>query len=244
MDRVFVPASCFTPEEARIEGGTRRHLADSLRLRSGDRFLATDGEGNEYDLEAGEVGRRTIVARVIEKRSRPAGVGDSLTLAIAPPKGNRMEIAIEKAVECGVGAIVPLVASRSVVKGRDDSERVERWRRVARSATAQSGRFRAPVIGEVRDLNDFLPEAVARGPALLAHPGLTASTVAAALADRPAGTAVTLLVGPEGGFTDAEVEEGRRAGATEVTLGPNRLRSETAAIVAVTLALAVLEQSR
>jgi 16S rRNA (uracil1498-N3)-methyltransferase len=237
LDRVFLPRDMLVKGHFVVNGSERRHLADALRVRRGERFLATDGEGREYLLEAETVAKRELVAAVVEERTRPAGAGALLTLAIAPPKGSRMETALEKATECGVGRVVPIVASRSVVKTRDESERLERWRRVVRSAAAQSGRYRTPVVGSVTPFSDAIG---VEGRVLLAHPGEDAVPLERALFGVGPGTPVTILVGPEGGFSGREAKEARRAGAAAVSLGKNRLRTETAAIVAVALAIAVL----
>jgi 16S rRNA (uracil1498-N3)-methyltransferase len=238
LDRVFLSPECFTDAGVVVSGAERRHLADVLRVARGERFLATDGAGREFLLVVERVGREVLEAGVLESTERPAGPEQDLVLAIAPPKGARMDLAVEKTVECGVGRIVLLRTARSVVGARDESERVERWRRVARAAVAQSGRVHLPEIGALRTLGEALREAVP-GTALMAHPGLTAASVSSAVegsARRP----VTIFVGPEGGFNDEELEEGQRHGAVQVSLGPTRLRTETAAIVAVALALASL----
>jgi len=236
VDRVFLDPGCFSGDSVTVVGQDRRHLADVLRVSPGERFLATDGEGTEYTLEADRATRQELTARVVEQRTRPPGPGRRLTLAIAPPKGGRMEIAIEKTVECGLGRIVPLDTSRSVVKGRDESARADRWRRVARSATAQAGRCWLTEIGAVRSLKEAFGDA-APGRILLAHPALTALSIPSAL-EQAGPDQVTIFVGPEGGFTDQELAEGEGFGAVPVSLGPTRLRTETAAIVAVSLAMA------
>jgi 16S rRNA (uracil1498-N3)-methyltransferase len=241
VDRVFLPPSCFTETRALVSGGERHHLADVLRVDPGERFLATDGEGREFLLQVDRADRHVLEASIVRRTERAPGAEQDLVLAIAPPRGGRMEIAVEKAVECGVGRIVPLLCARSVVKGRDDSERVDRWKRVARAAVAQSGRVHLPEIAPVRSLGEALGDAAA-GVILLAHPALTAASVSAAIEGtlrRP----ITIFVGPEGGFTDEELEEAAGAGAVTVSLGPTRLRTETAAIVAVTLALASLAEN-
>jgi len=236
VDRVFIPPELISGDTATLTGVVRRHLADSLRVRAGERFLATDGRGLEYLCETEAVDRRRLVARIVSRTERAPRPGHGLTLAIAPPRGGRMEIAVEKAVECGVGRIIPLRCARSVLKDRRESSRPDRWRRVAQSATAQSGRVHLPEVTDMLSFGDVL--AGASGKVLLAHPGLDAWSIPAALGGARPGDPVTLLVGPEGGFTDDEVEEARKAGAMEVSLGPTRLRTETAAIAAVTLVVA------
>jgi len=234
---VFLPSALLADDRFVVTGAERHHLADALRVRPGDLFLATDGEGHEVLLETVTVNRAELCAVVRERTARPPGPGLRVTLALAPPKGRRMEIAVEKAVECGVGRILPLLTERSVVRSRDESERLERWRRVARSATAQSGRLRLPFVSPPVPLSEALAQP---GRRLLAHPGDDAVSVARSLEGLAADEPVLLLVGPEGGFADGEVEEARRAGAIAVSLGRTRLRSETAGIVAVALALAAL----
>ncbi len=240
MDRIFLPASLRDGARFRVDGAERRHLT-ALRIRAGDRFLATDGEGREYLLAASAVSKAAVVADVVEERVLPRGAGARVTLAVAPPKGTRMETAVEKCTECGVGRIIPMLTERSVVRGKDGTERLARWRRVACSATAQSEAAWVPEITGFVPFADVVAAARAEGGALLlAHPGDGARPVVHALADAPRDAAVTVLVGPEGGFRDEEAEHARRAGAIAVTLGPQRLRTETAAIVAVALAIAAL----
>ncbi|MGQ0721958.1 MAG: RsmE family RNA methyltransferase [Candidatus Eiseniibacteriota bacterium] len=241
MDRVFLSPECFSGTRAVVSGSERHHLADVLRVERGERFLATDGAGHEFLLQAERVDRHVLEAGVVQQSERAPGAERDLVLAIAPPRGGRMEVAVEKTVECGVGRIVPLVAARSVVKGRDDSERIDRWRRVARAAVAQSGRVHLPEIAPVCTLAEALAEA-ARGAMLFAHPALTAASVSSVI-ESTSRRPITIFVGPEGGFTDEELEEGVRAGAVSVSLGPTRLRTETAAIVAVTLALASMAEN-
>jgi 16S rRNA (uracil1498-N3)-methyltransferase len=237
MDRIFLPPTSRDGDRFRVTGAERRHL-DVLRVRAGDRLLATDGTGLEFELEAERCTRAELVAVIREERSPAPSPGEQVTLAVAPPKGARMEIAIEKAVECGVGRIVPLMTERSIVKGREDSERLARWRRIAASALAQSGRSRLVEIGEFAPLQRW----TAAGPArvLLAHPGADARCVSDVLDPADGAAPITLLVGPEGGFTDSEVAQAVQAGASLVTLGPHRLRTETAAVVAVALVVSSL----
>ncbi len=239
MDRVFLPARELADARVVIRNASHRHLFDVLRVRRGERFAATDGEGGEVLLEVERAGRREIAARVVERKSREPGPGRAVTLAIAPPKGPRMDTAIEKSVECGVGRVIPLLTERTIVKTRSQSQRLERWRRVAVAAAVQSGRVWIPEVTAPRSLADVMHEA-ASGTLLLAHPDEDAVSVRAALADIRPGDPMVILIGPEGGFAPAEVEEGRRLGAVAVSLGPNRLRTETAAIVAVSLVVAAL----
>jgi 16S rRNA (uracil1498-N3)-methyltransferase len=239
LDRIYLPPELRDGDRFVVVGAERRHLA-VLRVHAGERFLATDGCGRELLLEVEETSRSELIARIVEESLLPAGPGRAVTLAVAPPKGARMDVAVEKATECGVGKIVPLLVERSVVRGRDTSERVARWRRIACSATAQSGRTRVPEVAAFTTLDAILAANEA-GHVLLAHPPPGSRPVPIALAGARPGDLVTILVGPEGGFTEEETEIARHRGAITVSLGPNRLRTETAAVVSVALTVATLE---
>ncbi len=248
MDRIDLLPELWGAPEFTLDREHARHLVKSLRARPGDRFLATDGAGREATLEVISIDARDARVRVVEERRVPPGAGASVTLAVAPPKGDRMDVAIEKACEIGVGRIVPVTAARSVVRTAPDSARLERWRRIARSAMVQSAQSYAARIEEPASFDAFLTEV--RAPAgdapprlLLAHPAPDALSVGAALAGRPASSPIALLIGPEGGFTDDEVDRARLAGAALVSLGSTRLRTETAAVVAAALALEALRRA-
>ena len=195
-----------------LEADDEHHLRRVLRVRPGDELVVADGDGRWRACRLGVDGRPEPDGEVqVEVRSEPA-----VTIAFAVTKGERPELAVQKLTELGVDRIVPFAAERSVV--RWDAERAarhtERLRRVAREAAMQS---RRPFLPVVEDLADFA--AVARLPgAVLADQG-----------GRPPSLAhPTVLVGPEGGWSEAE----RSAGMASVTLGPHVLRAETAAIAA------------
>jgi 16S rRNA (uracil1498-N3)-methyltransferase len=244
LDRVYIAKDRITESKAIVDGESRDHLVKSLRVRPGDRFLATDGEGREFLLETTGIAPRALEARIVEERQLAPGIGRAVTLALCPPKGNRMETAVEKCSEMGAGRIVPLLCTRSVVKTEADSLRVERWRRIARSAMVQSEQTWTSEITSPQTFDALLAEihGTDSSPVLIAHPGSDSIPIEAALAGCEPDAPVTLFVGPEGGFTEDEVERARAGGALCVTLGASRLRSETAAIVALALALDALRR--
>lgn len=202
-------------ERPHLDEGDRRHLTQVLRLRPGELVTAADGTGRWRRCRVGPGGRLEVVGDVeVAAAPRPA-----LTVAIALTKGNRPELAVQKLTELGIDRVVPFLAARSVA--RWDGERVDRHlrrlRRVAREASMQCRRAYLP---EVTDLTDFDGAAGLPGAALTRLGGEPPTL------DRP-----TLLVGPEGGWSDEE----RSRALPEVGLGPHVLRAETAAIAAATL---------
>ncbi len=213
------------------------HALRVLRLCAGDEVVLFDGTGGEWVGRLVEAGRSLQVElgnhRAIE-REAPL----KLTLAQALPAADKMDWVVQKAVELGAAAIAPLAARRSVV--RLSSERAEKrllhWRQVMISACEQCGRNRLPSLSPLLDLPHYLTQpAVGNETRLLLspHQGLRLSAL-----PRPA-AGVTLLVGPEGGFTEEEVDAARSAGFQAVALGPRVLRTETAGIAAIAAIMAL-----
>jgi 16S rRNA (uracil1498-N3)-methyltransferase len=214
-----------------LDPGDRHHLARVLRLRQGETVIAADGAGTWVPCEFGAGATlRPLAPPVAEPAVDPA---DRLTVAFAPVKGDRPEWVVQKLTEIGIDRIVPLATDRSVV--RWDAARAAavaaRLGKVAREAAAQARRVRLPEIAPVGTLAGVM------GPgAALAHYG------APPLRDAAPGAArwTTVAVGPEGGWSPAELA----AGYAEVGLGDGVLRAETAAVVGATLLAAMRESTR
>ena len=206
------------------------HIVSSLRKTAGEVVAATDGAGRRYEAELEEAGRGGVVARVTGvELVEPPDV--RLTLFQGMIRPQRMDLVVEKCVELGADAIVPLVSERALE--RDTGARLARWNKIAVEAMKQS-------------LRVYLPEvhpALAFAEALDRLPGFDISLVAHGRGaaggfegDRGIGKAsIGLFVGPEGGFSDAEIEALAGGGAMTFCLGGARLRSETAAIAGVAL---------
>lgn len=211
------------------------HLTKVLRARPGDAFEAVSSSGRVCLAELGGDGSG-VVKSVLEESGGFAG--RRVVLYQAVPKGKRMEVVVEKAVEVGVDGIVPLLTERSVVRPGDGSK-LERWRRIAESAARQSLRRGVPEISEPVSFEDAIGGA---GTGVILHNApdlLFLEEVVGGTSDD-----VALFVGPEGGFTDGELEFAEEYGIMPAQMGPFRMRSETAGLVAVVRARAVIELSR
>ena len=171
-------------------------------------------------------------AAVEEELAAPDGAGAEISLYQAVPKGGRMDLVVEKATEVGATRIVPLLARRGVVNPREG--KVGRWRRVAKAAARQSLRLGVPEVAEPVRFEEAIPQAAETGVLLHNAPGLRPVE---AIVQTPA----SLFVGPEGGWSEDELRLAGEAGLSSGGLGPYRLRSETAGIVAVARTLAALE---
>jgi 16S rRNA (uracil1498-N3)-methyltransferase len=199
-----------------------------LRGREGDLVEVVDGAGRLFVAEL-RGGRR---ADVLNELALANAEDVEVSLYQAVVKGGRMDLVVEKATEIGVSTIVPVLAERGVVNPREG--KVGRWRRVAEAAARQSLRLRVPEVREPVSFERAVREVGESGMLLHNAPGLEA-------VEAVVGSPVGLFVGPEGGWGEGELRLAGEAGLAFAGLGPYRLRSETAGVVAVARARAALE---
>ena len=233
LTRVYVEAPLESNAQVTLSGGAAAHLTRVLRLGPGAAVTLFNGQGGEYLASIERVhGARVTVAigahQPIERESP-----FPLTLAQGGARGERMDLVVQKATELGVARLVPVLTERSIV--RLDEEQSDRksshWRAIAIAACEQCGRNRLPEVALPARLGELLREPAGESVRLLLSPSATRR-----LEDvpRPAGGA-TVLIGPEGGLSAEEQALAEGAGYTAVNLGPRVLRTETAAIAALTL---------
>jgi len=212
-----------------LDGPEGRHAAAVKRIRVGETVQLSDGRGAVARAEAVVVGRDTVEFAVLSRSDVPAPAL-RITLAQALVKGDRGELAVETATEAGVDAIVPWRAARCVAKweqGPRGEKALAKWRSTVREAAKQARRAWVPEVAEpasTRELAGF------PGQVLVLHESAPAVLRAG---DLPASGEVMLVVGPEGGIADEELELLVGAGARIVRLGPEVLRASTAAAVAL-----------
>lgn len=232
-DPVFFVEAVPPPGRFVMGGDEGHHAATVRRLRAGERLVLADGDGAWAPA--------TVLAA--ENRGLAVEVGDAgydaapalvVTLVQALPKGERSDLAVDLATEAGVDAIVPWQASRCVARWDGAPEKSDRgrqkWQRIAREAAKQSRRRRIPQIGPLAVADDVAAEIRAADLALVLHEDGSAPFGSVAL---PAAGRIVLVVGPEGGLTVEELDRFEAAGARTVRLGPEVLRTSSAAAVAL-----------
>jgi 16S rRNA (uracil1498-N3)-methyltransferase len=228
--RIHVPRRRLDGGRARLEPGEWHYLRHVLRLPPGAPLEVFDGEGGLYDAS---LPGADVDLELGPRREVPPPRA-AVWLAFAPPRGDRADLVVEKAVELGVGRLLPFLAARSVVRldlGRG-AARAERWRRIAAAAARQCGRGDVPAVDEPAPLAGALAAAPAGFRKVLLYEGGGEPLAAALDPEAPGHLAI---VGPEGGFAPEEVAACAAAGARLATLGPRVLRAETAALAAVAL---------
>lgn len=233
LTRVHVPEPLTPGQRYTIEGDAANHITRVLRLRPGDPLTLFDGGGGEHDARVERFRKDAVIVEVGDRSPTAVESPLSLTLAQGVSRGERMDWVVQKATELGVTRIIPIMTGRSVVKL--DAKQGERkrlhWQGIAIAACEQSGRDRLPGIDTPRGLAEFLGGVAARATCVLLSPS---GTLRIADLQRPEG-GVVVLIGPEGGLAEAEQRAALAAGFVGVRLGPRVLRTETAAVAALTL---------
>lgn len=232
--RVYVEAALTPGSIVELPREAASHLSKVLRARRGDELVLFNGDGREFAAAIESVRGPRVSASVglgvpVDRESPYA-----VTLMQSVPRGDRMDFIVQKATELGVARIVPVLSRRSVVRldSTQTQSKAEHWRGVAVSACEQCGRNRLPIIEAARPLQSYLGESA---PELKLRLLFEPETGPPAQAPRfEPGAAAEIAIGPEGGFADDELEAFRLTGFFRISLGPRILRTETAAIAAVT----------
>lgn len=233
--RVYVDAPLRARSSLTLPPSAVRHVVSVLRLAAGDAVTLFDGRGGEYAAVLVRSDRRGAVAEVGEHTPLERESPLETTLLQALVRAEKMDLIVQKATELGVSRIVPVAAARSVARiapEADARRKIEHWRAVAASACEQCGRNRLPAIEAPLGLDAALALAAPMALRALLAPAATRSLAGRLRESAPA--SVAILIGPEGGFDEAEVAFAERLGFEALRFGPRVLRTETAAIAALT----------
>ena len=238
--RFYCDVPLAAQSELTLPDALAHHAARVLRLRDGAAIVLFDGKGGEYPAVLHIEGKQ-VSASLGAHAPREAELPGRITLVQGLPSGDKMDWVIEKAVELGAAAVMPIAAQRSVLQlsGARLDKRVQHWQRIAQSAAEQCGRNRLTAIQAPQSLRDYLARPDP-GLRLLCHPEAPADLPAVLASRNVSEHGLTLLVGPEGGWSESELEEAQRAGVTPVRFGPRVLRTETAGLALIAASTALL----
>lgn len=239
-DRYFVDRP-IEGQQARLEGTEAHHLAHVMRAKPGDRVTLFDGSGAEFLASVERVGRSQIELSILSRQRIDRESRVTVELGVPLPKAERQRWLVEKAVELGVARLTPLVTERTT--DRSGATAPDRLRRAVIEASKQCGRNRLMDVSAPSSLNDFLAAGPADGWRLIAQREANhCQRVLDELRASGAPPHVTLAIGPEGGFTDAELKLAAGNRWQAVALGPRVLRVETAALALATAVMLRLER--
>lgn len=231
MPRFFCPLPLAIGAVVTLPENLTHHI-HVLRLAIGETIILFNGEGGEYNATLIAVERKRALAEVKTFSPREAELPYAMTLAQALPEGTKMDWIIEKAVELGVTAIQPIAAQRCVVRlsAERAAKKREHWQGIIEAAAEQSGRNRIPNLAEPTDLNDWVRQQDLHRRIMLSP---RAEQSLSSWARHQPAQCVTLLIGPEGGFSEQEENIAVANGVLALSCGPRVLRTETAGLAAV-----------
>lgn len=244
MHRFFSEEIDSTSGEIRLSGSDAHHASQVLRLAEGDEIKVGSGDGRDYTCRITSISNEEVIAVIEDISGNAAELPTRITLYQGFPKGDKMDLILQKAVELGAARIVPVWMSRSVVKmdAAKAAKRRERYQAIAEAAAKQSGRGLIPEVGTFLSMKDAIADAGKLDTILLPYEnaaGMDAarSTVLSIAKGAEQGTIRTLgiFIGPEGGFEESEVRLLEDAGAITMTLGHRILRTETAGLAILSI---------
>jgi 16S rRNA (uracil1498-N3)-methyltransferase len=233
MPRFHVPQALAAGQQLELPADVAHHV-NVVRMEPGDTLTLFNGDGGEYRAVLTEVQKKKAWAEVKVFDPREAELPFAVTLAQALPEGSKMDWIIEKAVELGVVAIQPMAARRCVVRlsAERAEKKLEHWNGIVVSASEQCGRNRLASVAMPVEFREWITQQDLHRRVILT-PRASASLADWARHQPP--QAVCIMVGPEGGFSDEEEAEALRHGALPLSIGPRVLRTETAALAAVSI---------
>lgn len=238
MPRFFVPNHQICDGVVTITGDDAHHIARSLRMAVGERITVCDMQSSEYECELLHFeDDRVVTARVLQKKPLKNESPLVIILYQALPKGDKLDMIIQKAVECGASRIVPFESENCVVRVKQDAEerKTERRNRIAAEAAKQCGRGILPAVEATLSFNAMLSQAAGADLVLFCYEGQSARSLRELLAEYRATVftpdrkqTVAIVIGSEGGFSPNEAEMAQKYGCRIANLGPRILRTETA----------------
>ena len=222
-----------------ITGDDYNHIKNVLRMTAGERFLVSCEDTSDL-CEIESIENNTIIVKIVEKNYQSTNLPIKIHLFQGLPKSDKLELIIQKAVELGVATITPVSMKRSIVKIDDKKKKSkqERWQAIATAAAKQSKRTSIPEVCEVLTYKEFISKAQELD--LLLVPYECAEGMAAtksALSEIRSSMNVGIIIGPEGGFEEKEIQEALSVGGKIISLGSRILRTETAAITALAMCM-------
>ncbi len=229
ISRLYTPTPLVTGKHIELDDDNGHYVRTVLRLKTDDPIILFNGQGGEYSCLVAEVSRKTVSIAVDQWSDRNVESPLQVTLGLGISRGDRMDLTVQKSVELGVNRITPLLTERCVVqfKGEKKPQRLLHWQKIVQHAAEQSGRTTLPPLLEVETLQNWISKQ--QGLKVFLDP--YAETTLMEL--KPETMKVTLLTGPEGGFSNTERDLAKASGFIPVRLGARILRTETASLAAL-----------
>lgn len=230
--RFFLPIEISTNQKLDLDKDLSHQIINVLRLTIGDEIFLFNNTGFEFTAEIAHVNRKIVTVNILHSTYNSIESPCQINLGQVLGKGEKMDVVIQKATELGVHSITPLFSEHSVIKNIADriANKQEHWQKIANAACSQCWRTMTPIIHPAQDLATWINNN--NDPLKLL---LSPSDNALKLKDVPLLSPVSILIGPEGGFSETEVQLASKHNFTHVSLGPRILRTETAGIAVIAI---------
>lgn len=241
MPRFFVDKSAVNDREIIISGDDARHIASVLRAKQGEELTVCDGEGTDYYCAIDEITKSEVKVHIINSWKSSSEPRVKLTLYQGLPKGDKMELIIQKCIELGISRIVPVATEFAVVKlsGKED-KKLARWNKIAESAAKQCGRGIIPVVDRVMSFKEAVEDSKQLDERIFFYEKEREVGIKQFVKKFDGGS-LGMFIGPEGGFSEEESRYALESGAKALTLGKRILRTETAGLAATAILIYELE---
>lgn len=227
-----------------ITGTDVNHIKNVIRMKVGEQALISNRVDRDYLCEVEELCQDSVLFKIQSEVSDTTELPARIFLFQGLPKGDKMELIIQKAVELGIYQIIPVAMKRSIVKldAKKEESKRKRWNMIAESAAKQSKRIMVPEVSGVMDFKEAVQLSRSFDLTLLPYESATGISGTREVIDKAeAGMDIGIFIGPEGGFEEAEVALAKEAGAHEITLGKRILRTETAGLCILSVLMFRLE---
>ncbi|MFI3174420.1 MAG: 16S rRNA (uracil(1498)-N(3))-methyltransferase [Bacillota bacterium] len=247
MPKFFVDPPYVHEKTIEITGDDAKHIANVLRCQVGEELVLCDGSGYDYFCKIADISDITkliVTADILDKRKSETEPDTKIVLFQGLPKADKMELIIQKAVELGVDTIVPVSTERTIVKlDKKENKKIERWQKIAEAAAKQSFRGKIPEIHtKVLSMKEALSMAKSYNHILIPYEKEETTKLKDVIPKMKHGESIGIFIGPEGGFSESEIDQAMSNNAVPVTLGKRILRTETAGMMVIGILLHELEE--
>ncbi|WP_301624642.1 16S rRNA (uracil(1498)-N(3))-methyltransferase [Paenibacillus apis] len=242
MQRYFIGPDQFGERSVTITGEDARHISKVMRSKPGDQFIVSDGASRDALVKIVSLEPETVSAEILEMLEQKGEPWIKVTLVQSLPKGDKMETVIQKCTEIGADGFLPFISERTVVQydGKKEEKRIARWRKIAKEAAEQSHRSVVPAVETPISWKELLRRLDTYDLVCICYEKEDGGGLRDVLRPMVEATPrenkcrVAVVVGPEGGFSEREIQEAEEAGAVSTSLGRRILRTETAGMAALT----------
>lgn len=236
MHKFFVPENRIFENKALIEGEDVKHIYKVLRLKTGEKVNINNCNGKEYLGVINEVTKSNVTVDLIEKIEMNNESPIEVYLYQGFPKGSKLDLIIQKCTELGIKEIIPVITSRVISNVKKDNKKLDRWNRIAFEACKQSKRSLIPKVREILDFHEAIEEMKNMDLVVVPYENATNYGIKKMKSEiKIEAKKIGIMIGPEGGFEEEEIEVLKKIGAKIVTLGPRILRTETAGFTCLSL---------